>query len=94
MCIIAAKPAGVAMPDNDTLRTMWNVNSDGAGFMSVCVLVAAMIFMSLLTFLCKKFKLKWLETFALPISMFAAMGVAILISKVCPEGLADLGLRG
>ena len=35
MCIIAAKPAGVAMPDNDTLRTMWNVNSDGAGFMYV-----------------------------------------------------------
>lgn len=35
MCIIAAKPAGVAMPSNDTLRTMWNVNSDGAGFMYV-----------------------------------------------------------
>ncbi|MGN0544326.1 MAG: DUF5058 family protein [Acutalibacteraceae bacterium] len=67
---------------------------DGAGFMSVCVLISAMIFMSLLTFLCKKFKIKWLETFALPISMFAAMGVAILIAKVCPEGLAYLEWRG
>ena len=67
---------------------------DGAGFMSVCVLVSAMIFMSLLTFLCKKFKIKWLEAFALPISMFAAMGVAIAIAKFCPEGLAYLEWRG
>ena len=67
---------------------------DGAGFMSVCVLVSAMIFMSLLTFLCKKFKIKWLEAFALPISMFAAMGVAIAIAKLCPEGLAYLEWRG
>ena len=67
---------------------------DGAGFMSVCVLVSAMIFMSILTFLCKKFKIKWLEAFALPISMFAAMGVAIAIAKLCPEGLAYLEWRG
>lgn len=62
--------------------------------MSVCVLVSAMIFMSLLTFLCKKFKIKWLEAFALPISMFAAMGIAIAIAKLCPEGLAYLEWRG
>lgn len=67
---------------------------DGAGFMSVCVLVSSMIFMSILTFLCKKFKIKWLEAFALPISMFAAMGVAIVIAKFCPEGLAYLEWRG
>ena len=67
---------------------------DGAGFMSVCVLVSAMIFMSILTFLCKKFKIKWLEAFALPISMFAAMGIAIAIAKFCPEGLAYLEWRG
>lgn len=35
MCIIAAKPAGVPMPDNTILRNMWDVNSDGAGFMYV-----------------------------------------------------------
>lgn len=67
---------------------------DGAGFMSVCVLAASMIFMTLLTFLCRKFKIKWLETFALPISMFAAMGIAIVIAKVFPEGLAYLEWRG
>ena len=64
------------------------------GIIAACVLVSAMIFMSLLTFLCKKFKIKWLEAFALPISMFAAMGVAIAIAKFCPEGLAYLEWRG
>lgn len=33
MCIISAKPAGVAMPSTETLRTMWDANPDGAGFM-------------------------------------------------------------
>lgn len=33
MCIIAAKPAGVAMPSRDTIRTMWDGNRDGAGLM-------------------------------------------------------------
>ena len=33
MCIIAAKPAGVAMPSRDTIRAMWDGNRDGAGLM-------------------------------------------------------------
>ena len=33
MCIIVAKPAGVARPTEDVLKTCWNNNSDGAGFM-------------------------------------------------------------
>ena len=33
MCIIAAKPAGVAMPEPEQLRAMWTNNPDGAGFM-------------------------------------------------------------
>lgn len=33
MCIIAAKPAGKAMPTRDTIRTMWAANPDGAGVM-------------------------------------------------------------
>ena len=35
MCIIAAKPAGVKLPERDVFRTMWDGNSDGAGFMYV-----------------------------------------------------------
>lgn len=33
MCIIAAKAAGVKMPDKATIRTMWYGNPDGAGVM-------------------------------------------------------------
>lgn len=33
MCIIAAKPAGVAMPSEKIIENMWYGNSDGAGFM-------------------------------------------------------------
>lgn len=35
MCIIAAKPAGIPMPDHDTLNLMWTNNPDGAGLMYV-----------------------------------------------------------
>lgn len=33
MCIIAAKPANVEMPDAETIRNMWYSNPNGAGFM-------------------------------------------------------------
>lgn len=33
MCIIAAKPAGIALPNAETIETMWYANPDGAGFM-------------------------------------------------------------
>lgn len=33
MCIIVVKPAGIEMPDSDTLWRCWVGNSDGAGFM-------------------------------------------------------------
>ena len=33
MCIIAAKPVGVKMPDEDTISRMWYRNNDGAGIM-------------------------------------------------------------
>lgn len=35
MCIIAAKPAGIKMPDLETIETMWRSNPDGAGLMYV-----------------------------------------------------------
>lgn len=35
MCIIAAKAAGVPMPNRDTIRMMWDGNRDGAGIMYV-----------------------------------------------------------
>lgn len=35
MCIIAAKPAGVELPDENIFYNMWTNNSDGAGIMYV-----------------------------------------------------------
>lgn len=35
MCIIAAKAAGIPMPNRDVIRTMWDGNHDGAGIMYV-----------------------------------------------------------
>ena len=33
MCVIAAKPAGIEMPTETQIETMWMKNPDGAGFM-------------------------------------------------------------
>lgn len=33
MCVIAAKPAGLSMPDTETIANMWHSNHDGAGIM-------------------------------------------------------------
>lgn len=33
MCVIAIKPKGVGMIDDQTIKDMWDTNSDGAGFM-------------------------------------------------------------
>ena len=35
MCIICVKAAGIEMPAEATLETMWENNPDGAGFMYV-----------------------------------------------------------
>lgn len=63
-------------------------NSD-AGFMSIVTLVSAMIIMIALEGLCHKFKLQKLEMFALPISIFAAMGVCILLTVTLPESVTS-----
>jgi hypothetical protein len=53
-----------------------------------------MVFMVVLSAVCKKFKLKTLEPFAMPISMFLAMGTAILLAQVLPPSLVTLEWRG
>ncbi len=61
-----------------------------AGVVSILVLICAMLFMAVLSFLCKKFKLTKLEPFAMPIAMFAAMGMAILFMNVLPESITGM----
>ncbi|MBP3328537.1 MAG: DUF5058 family protein [Clostridia bacterium] len=60
-----------------------------AGLMSILVLVCAIVFMLILDIICKKFKLTKLEPFAMPIAMFAAMGMAVLFTYVLPENLVN-----
>ncbi len=60
-----------------------------AGLMSILVLVCAIVFMLILDIVCKKFKLTKLEPFAMPIAMFAAMGMAVLFTNVLPENLVN-----
>lgn len=64
------------------------VAGDGAGVLSAAVLVSSVVFMLILQTLAEKAKIKWLEPFAMPISMIAAMGVAMLLNAVLPEWLA------
>lgn len=67
-------------------RCIAGVPSDGpsAGVMTVTVLVSAMIFTVALDMLCKKKDLKKLEPFVLPIAMFGAMGIAVLLVQLVP----------
>lgn len=67
---------------------------DGAGVLSVITLISAIIFSLLLDFISKRFNVKWLKTFAMPLGMLAAMGVAILMHNVLPENIALLEWRG
>ena len=70
------------------------VIGDGAGILSVATLLFAILFMLVLQKLCTKFTLKWLEPFAMPVSMFAAMGMAMLLANVLPPDIAFLEWSG
>ena len=70
------------------------VQGDGAGVMSIVALVSSMLFMFLLQWCCKKFGWRKLEPFAMPLSMFMAMGVVMLASAVLPPEIAFIEWRG
>ena len=61
--------------------------------MSVATLISAMIFTIALDYLCRKKELKKLEPFVLPIAMFGAMGIAVLLTQVLPPEIAALTWR-
>ncbi|MCR5783766.1 MAG: DUF5058 family protein [Clostridia bacterium] len=67
---------------------------DGAGVMSVACLATSIVVMLILQRIATKKNIRWLETFAMPISMFAAMGVAIIMAIALPENIAFLEWRG
>ncbi|MDE5994933.1 MAG: DUF5058 family protein [Oscillospiraceae bacterium] len=76
-------------------RAVAGVPADGpsAGFMSVSVLLSAMIFTIALDFLCRKKNLTKLEPFVLPIAMFGAMGIAILFTQTLPQSITEFTWR-
>lgn len=59
-----------------------------AGAISILTLISAIVFMLIISYVCKRFKLDKLEPFAMPIAMFGAMGMAILFTNVLPEDIA------
>lgn len=67
---------------------------DGAGLMSVAALFSAIAFMFLLSWIQRKTKWKWLESMAMPLAMFMAMGVVMLLSNSLPADFATLEWRG
>ena len=67
---------------------------DGAGVLSVLTLVTAIAVMLLLELLVDKKGWKWAQSFTMPLSMFAAMGAAVLFAQILPEQIAFLEWRG
>jgi hypothetical protein len=66
---------------------------DGAGVLSVLTLVTAIAVMLVLELLVEKKGWKWAQPFTMPVSMFAAMGAAVLFARVLPEQIAFLVWR-
>lgn len=60
-----------------------------AGFMSIATLVAAIVIMVILENICVKFRLGKLQPFNMPISIFFAMGVAVVLKLVLPASLTS-----
>lgn len=74
-------------------RAIYGKTPDGvgdAGFMSIVTLITAVVVSLLLETLCEKCRLSKLQPFAMPLSMFAAMGMAVLLNQVLPETVTAL----
>ena len=65
------------------------VVTGSSGAMSILILITAVVLMLVLEAICKKFKLEKLETFAMPIAMLGAMGMAILFTAVLPDSVVN-----
>lgn len=60
-----------------------------AGFLSIATLIAAIVIYVVLELIAKKFKLAKFEPFIMPIAMFGAMAVAVLLTNILPENLVN-----
>ena len=65
-------------------------SSDGtndAGFLSIAVLIASVLIYLLLELIVRKTGKNKFEPFIMPLSMFGAMGVAVLLTQILPANL-------
>ena len=65
-------------------------SSDGktdGGFLSIAVLIVAVVLYLILEKIATKFNLKKFEPFVMPLAMFGAMGAAVLLTTVLPAEL-------
>ena len=85
---LAGKGTGTTAADGTLI-----LNYDGAGLMSVATLLVSIIVMLILSKIAEKKDIQWLKNFAMPISMFAAMGTAILLARILPESIAHFEFR-
>lgn len=69
------------------------VLGDGAGILSISALVVSVLTMFLLVKLNEKVKSHWLESLSMPIAMFAAMLVVVLLGRILPPDLATMEWR-
>ncbi len=77
-------------------RAIAGTTSDGvgnAGFMSIAVLIVAMVAMVILEAICKKWNLEKLRPFTMPIAMFVGMGAAMLFGAVLPADIVNFVWR-
>lgn len=63
--------------------------SGDAGFLSIATLVAAILIYIILELIAKKFNLVKFEPFIMPIAMFGAMGIAVLLTNILPAELVN-----
>ena len=71
-----------------------DIIGDGAGVLSVITLVSAVVISLLLETIRKKLNVNWLQPFVMPLSMFLAMGVAVVAFNLLPADVALLEWRG
>lgn len=70
------------------------VLGDGAGILSVSALVISMLVMLVFMKIEEKKNIKWLQSLAMPLSMFIAMGAVMLLAQLLPSEIAWLEWRG
>lgn len=85
---LAGKGTGTTNPDGSV-----TLNYDGAGLLSVSTLIVSVVIMLVLSKIAEKKNIRWLQNFAMPISMFAAMGFAVVLSMILPESIAHFEFR-